>query len=68
MTDGEKVAVLVKLKADVEAGRLADGKAVRDALEPLGADVGPFGGASHEMDVALDELTRAAKAKGIDIY
>ena len=67
-SDNEKVALIERVTSDVEEGTIKDGKGVEAALEPLGAEVGPFGGASHEMDMALSRLKRATKEKGFAFF
>ena len=65
MSDDEKVRVIEKVVKDVAEGWVTTKEQIEQALEPLGADVGPFGGASFEMDVALEKLRSTARSKRI---
>lgn len=64
-SDADMVSYVEKLTVDVAEGRLTTRKAVNDALKPLGANVGPFGCTSHELEVAMAKLSQALRAKKI---
>jgi hypothetical protein len=68
MKDAEKVNVVERLAEDVATGRVSTTQQIESVLKPLGADVGPFGGASFELDVALEKLRRAAASKGLALF
>lgn len=65
LSDLEKAAAVEKLAADIAAGKITTSEEIDAALDPLGPDVGPFGGGSFEIDQALAKLKRAAKSKDI---
>nr|ALV85549.1 hypothetical protein [uncultured bacterium pA1] len=66
-SDDEMVTYVGGLTKRIIEGKLASKEEVRQALEPLGSHVGPFGATSFELEQAMAALTAEARMRGIDI-